>query len=192
MRYTILLLLILALSSCSGQTNNSVETTITDIRKPITPTRDILEKWVTIQADQLTKIRKNDSIAYDKYLWNNKPFTGWSREIFEDNDHKYRYAKYENGIMVWQIGYYANGQLDADFHMKDGKNVGSERMWHSDGSLYIDTYYNSAGEPDGLQWSWFKNGKVSRKGLYKNGEMIYEIYYDMDGQIKESKGEIPE
>jgi len=179
------------LTSCSGQTNNSVDT-ISDIRKPNTPTRDTLEKWVTIRADQLTKIRKNDSIAFDKYLWNDKPFTGWSREIFEDNDHKYRYAKYENGIMVWQIGYYSSGQLDADFHMKDGKNVGSSRMWHSDGSPYIDNFFNMEGEPDGLLWSWNKNGIVSRKGLYKNGKMIYEIYYDMNGQIKESKGEMPE
>ncbi|MCH1576009.1 MAG: hypothetical protein L7S67_07015, partial [Flavobacteriales bacterium] len=74
-----------------------------------------------------------------------------------------RYQRYENGWLVEQVGFYANGQLDHHFHMgRDGRNVGSQRMWYPNGQPYIDQFHDEDGLLHGPQWRWRSDGVLDR------------------------------
>lgn len=181
----------LASNFCYGQMSSEVQNNSTNPRHITTHCRDSLEAWSAADAAALTKSRNGDIVKYDYYYLNNELFNGWSKQLFKNNDHRYRYSLYENGLMVRQIAYYANEQLDADFQMMNGRNAGSARMWHADGKLYIDTFCDNDGNPDGLQWKWHSNGEVARKALYEKGTMIYELLYDSNGVLTEKRGKVP-
>ena len=181
----------LACNFSDGQFLPAEQNISSDPRHPITHSRDSLELWSVIDAATLTKTRKGDIIKYDCFYHNDELFNGWAKQLFENNDHRYRYSLYENGLMVRQIAYYSNEHLDADFQMMKGKNCGSARMWHTDGKRYIDTFCDEDGNQDGLQWKWHSNGEVARKALYVKGTMIYELLYDANGVQTEKRGRIP-
>ncbi len=76
--------------------------------------------------------------------------------------------------------------------MKDGKSLGSERMWKQDGTPYISHFYSEPGVVHGIQERYFSNGILARNAKYNNGTLIYEIFYNRIGDIVSQKGEIPE
>lgn len=191
MKILVLLFIILCSQTCIGQKNDTTTSEVEINRIPYTPTQDSLKIWSKTNGDFLTKLNRTDSIPFDRYYLDKILFNGWAYEIFPDNRHKYRYSNYVEGERVWQITYYDSGTLSSDFRTKFGVN-GSSRMWHFDGSLYIDTYYNYNGVPNGLQMGWYKNGEVSRKALFENGNLIYEFLYEPNGLLKSAKGEIPQ
>ena len=176
-----------SIAKCQSLSNNDWGQP--EYRKPITPTQDSLEKWCSVDENKLVRVHKGDSLPFHKYYLNNKLYTGWACEVRINNHHKYHYSQYENGEMVGRVGYYANGQVDMDFLSRNGNNVGSARMWNTDGSLYIDTFFTEDGKLDGLQWRWYKNGVVARKALFDKGELIYELLYDSNGNLTEKKGD---
>ena len=194
MRISLILIPLFCFYVCSGQNKNSIEQELKSIRSPYTPTPDSLNKFNPVNVSNLVKYQKNKSSEMDLYFMNDKQYTGWSYEVFPDSDHRYRYAEYKSGVLKWQITFFQNGKLSSDFHMneKTGKNLGSERMWHSDGSPYIDTYFSENGVEDGLQWRWHKNNELARKAFYKNGEMVFEQLFDINGKLIKQTGFIPE
>ncbi len=185
-----LLLFITSLASC-GQPGTVSHAIAADIRNPFTPAQDSLRLLCGDNPLPLVKERKNDTTPYDLYYLDQKLFEGWAYEVFPDNHHRYRYSRYESGQRVRQITYFASGLLASDFHQEYGE-PGSARMWHRDGTPYINTYHNKNHDPDGLQWRWFKNGAVARKALFDNGKLIYELLYNMDGSLSSQKGKVPE
>ncbi len=188
-----LFLFVLYLAGCNAQTE-AVPSKVPYHRDPETPSMEALELLDKIDASLLVKQQTSigEGRRMDYYYLDGVPYTGWSYQAFKDTDHKYRYIKYEMGQPVWQIGYFENGQLDHDFHMKDGKSLGSERMWRGDGSPYINYFYSAPGAMDGLQRRWHPDSLLARYGFYEDGEMIYEIFYDKNGVITETQGNVPE
>ncbi len=174
-----------------GQSIPTEQLISTDPRHPITHSRDSLESWTEIDATTLTRVRKSEGSKYDRYFLKDELYNGWARQIFPNEDHRYRYSLYEDGLLMRQIAYYASEQLDADFEMKRGMNCGSARMWHADGKLYIDTFCDENGNQHGMQWRWHGNGEVARKALYESGIMIYELLYDINGVQTEKRGRVP-
>jgi hypothetical protein len=176
--------------ACSSEPTNEVPYG----ENPETPTQQELEEKMPIVYDSLFV---TDSTINDKgrvvrlHKINGKRFNGWAKQVFQDNDHRDRYTKIENGIVVWQIGYYANGQLDHDFHMKDGFNVGSQRMWRSNGDPYLDSYYLEGGVPDGIHKRWHADNILARMATFENGDLIYEVNYDQNGNVTRSTGKAP-
>lgn len=122
---------------------------------------------------------------------NGVTFEGWAYQVFLDTEHRFRYTKFEKGLAVWQIGYYDNGDLGHDFHMKDGLNYGSQRMWRKGGGLYIDTFFLEGEIQHGLQYRWHGNGALAREALFNNGNLSYEVLFDKIGNITEKKGDLP-
>ena len=98
----------------------------------------------------------------------------------------------DDGLVVWQVGYYDTGEIDHDFHMKNGFNMGSQRMWNKGGGLYIDTYFLEGGIQHGPQKRWYGNGQLAMDAFFRNGTPIYEVLFDTDGTVVNAKGKLPE
>jgi antitoxin component YwqK of YwqJK toxin-antitoxin module len=94
--------------------------------------------------------------------------------------------------VVRKIGYYSNGNLDHDFRSEDGKSIGCERMWRENGDPYVEAYYSAPGIKDGYQRTWQADSILVMEALCEDGEIIYQINYDIDGNITNQKGNKPE
>lgn len=176
-----------------GQYSNTVPDQVPYGKSPLTPTQEALEAKEPMDAQVLTESRffDDEGRATSRFYLNDAPYSGWSYQEFTETDHRHRYTRYEEGWRVWQIGFYDNGQLDHDFHMMKGRTLGSERMWRRDGKPYIDYYYSEVGAMDGFQRRWHVNDILAREGLYEEGKLIYELLFDYDGEITDSKGSPP-
>jgi hypothetical protein len=188
-----LLIIALILGACN-EPGTKIPDEVPYHRDPETPSKEVLDAASTVRTLDLKEERIDTGTGHKRsyFYLNEKLFTGWSYQVFDDTEHKYRYLKCEEGVKVWQIGYYEDGTIDHDFHMKAGKGLGSERMWMADGNPYTDYYYSSSEKMDGVQRRWFTNNTLARDGLYKDGELIYDIFYNQDGTISEYKGVLPE
>lgn len=148
----------------------------------ISPPKDSLDAWCTLDAELLERIVKHDTIHCDLYYLNGELFTGWACLTLE-GPHKFRYGQYVNGKMIRRIAYYDNGQIDGDFRLKDCKNYGPSRMWLYNGKPYIDEYYNPEGVKQGIQKQWHDNGNLAREAKYVNDSLIYEKRYNRQGVL---------
>jgi antitoxin component YwqK of YwqJK toxin-antitoxin module len=117
------------------------------------------------------------------YYLTGNPYSGWSCSILSNNIHRYRYEQYENGVMIRRIGYYDNGNIDADFRMKNCKNYGPSRMWRYESGMYIDEFYSEPGVPNGIHRRWHDNGMLAREALYENGILLTEKEFDRNGKL---------
>ena len=179
--------------SCSGQSTKEIFEVPYE-KNPKTPAKEYLDSLNLVpfelmnieirnsEKGNLVRIHTKDSLL----------FNGWTIQLFENNEHHYRYVHYSAGLADWQIGYFDNGELDHDFHMKDGENYGSARMWQKGGCFYIDTYFLEGGINDGPAYAWHANCILSRDALYDHDRFVYEVKFDTDGNIVQQKGVIPE
>jgi hypothetical protein len=140
--------------ACSGQQADLEN--ISRERNPITPSQVELDALKPIEFNKLKELRVETSKGsfYRKYELESELYNGWALLIYKANEHKYRYMKIEKGLVVWQIGYYDNGDLDLDFRGKDGVNYGIQRMWRKGGTKYIDTYFLEGAIQHGMQYRW--------------------------------------
>ena len=108
---------------------------------PKTPKQDRLEPWVKVNFQELAE--NLDTLDSGKvvrvYSRDGNLFSGWAKQIFEVNEHRFRCMYFQEGLVEWQIGYFDNGDLDHDFHMKDGNNFGSQRMSEEKEEIPIST-----------------------------------------------------
>lgn len=193
MRHLFSILLFAMLISCKGQIVDGYYQ-VPYGKTPSTPSMEDLEALNLIPFEELViemkemevgkriRIHKKDFIL----------FNGWTKQLFEDNEHRFRYTHFKDGFAVWQIGYFDNGELDHDFHMKNGMNFGSSRMWQKGGCLYISTHFKKGGINHGHAYAWHENCVLSRDALYDKDRIVYEIKFDTDGEIVEKLGKIPE
>jgi len=65
-------------------------------------------------------------------------------------------------------GYHANGQLESEYHYKNGKRHGSARNWHPNGQLASDTTYLDGVTQDKLT-KWYANGNKAFEATLRNG-----------------------
>ena len=63
----------------------------------------------------------------------------------------------EKGLAVKQTMYYPNGQMERMLEMKNGVEHGIFVMYFSDGTKYVEQFYNN-GEPTGVWHRWNKDG----------------------------------
>lgn len=187
------LIILLLGYACQPQQKSPISVDIPRGINPQTPTQVALEEVVGIPFKALkeTQSMNDRGRIYRSYDYENKPYNGWARQLLPDTDHRYRYMKFIDGVISWQIGYYADGTLDFDFHGKNGENYGSQRMWLADGTLYIDTYFLEGGVQHGPQKRWHSNHVLARDALYEKGELVYEVLFDQEGRITEKKGKVP-
>lgn len=163
-------------------------------RNPITPSQVALDALKPIEFHKLKELRVETSKGsfYRKYELESELYNGWALLIYKVNEHKYRYMKIEKGLVVWQIGFYDNGDLDLDFRGKDGVNYGIQRMWRKGGSKYIDTYFLEGAIQHGMQYRWAENNTLAEESKYENGSLIYRLQFDQHQKVIKSEGLIPD
>lgn len=163
------------------------------VSKPKSPSRDSLESLCTVDMGELKrKFKMLNAKSHTRYYLNDELFTGWACLTDPENEHKYRYAQYDSGQLIRQIGYYANGQIDHEFSMKGERRIGRERMWMIDGHLSLDQYYSAPGEMHGYQKGWHSNHVLAREALFDSGTFIYKKSFDENGTLIQLIGEVPE
>lgn len=102
-----------------------------------------------------------------------RAFTGWCKHILTDTDHRWRFQRYEQGWLVEQVAYHADGTPDHHYHMDTlGRNVGSQRLWYPDGSPYIDRFRDEEGRFHGRQLKWSADGRMDWDVMYRHGTAI--------------------
>lgn len=187
---TIFLLALVGGQACTAQPGLNTMPVPYQAKPPI-PTMEALDDLDLTDQTALTIEETRDSLGIitRQYFLKDLPFSGWTKAVFLDTDHRYRYVRYESGFPVWQIGYYDNGEIDHDFHIKNGKNKGAQRMWNKGGQLYIDTYFEEGGIQHGKQYRWYGDGTLARDAEFSHGKLIYEILYDKTGKETTRKGE---
>ncbi|TNE53207.1 MAG: hypothetical protein EP338_11770 [Bacteroidetes bacterium] len=163
-------------------------------RDPEVPSLDLLQKEVKQDLSALRSKLVVDDKGMGEYIYslNGKVYNGWVVQVLPENEHKYRFMHLDSGWVDWQIGYYASGTLDFDFHQKDGFSLGSERMWYQDGKPYVDNFYGGLHQKEGLQSRWYASGQLAYQALYKDQKTVYEVSFDEQGKITERRGELPE
>ena len=180
------LILLLTTTTCVCQTERPSSPQIDRASGLETPSKAYLDSVCIIDAEKLQRVQKSSSEDCDRYYLDGNPFTGWACSILSDNQHKFRYELFEEGKMTWRIGYYDNGQRDADFRLEDCKNYGPSRMWHRDGSMYLDQFFSSPGVPHGNHKRWHQNNALAWEAQYKYGDLLYEKHYNPEGiEIKQ-------
>ena len=123
---------------------------------------------------------------------NNKPYNGWTYTLDTKIVHSNVYYQYLEGVIIRKIDYYSNGILDHDFSNEDGKSIGCERMWRENGDPYVEAYYSAPGIKGGYQRTWHADNKLALEAFWSYGDLIYQIEYDIDGNITSQKGNKPE
>ena len=104
-----------------------------------------------------------------------KAYTGWTRHILVDSDHRWRFQRFLKGWLVEQVGYYADGTADHHFHTDTlGRNVGSQRMWRADGQPYLDQFHDTEGQLHGRQLRWDSEGQLDWDARFHHGEEVDE------------------
>ena len=88
-------------------------------------------------------------------------YTGWTRQILVDSNHRWRFQRFLKGWLVEQVSYYADGTADHHFHTDTlGRNVGSQRMWRDEGQPYLDQFHDTQGRLHGRQIRWNADGRT--------------------------------
>ena len=99
-----------------------------------------------------------------------KAYTGWTRHILVDSDHRWRFQRFLKGWLVEQVGYYADGTADHHFHTDTlGRNVRSQRMWRADGRPYLDQFHDTEGQLHGRQLRWNSEGQLDWDTRFQHG-----------------------
>ena len=102
-----------------------------------------------------------------------KAYTGWTRHILVDSDHRWRFQRFLKGWLVEQVGYYADGTADYHFHTDTlGRNVGSQRMWRADGQPYLDQFHDTEGQLHGRQLRWNNKGQLDWDARFQHGTEV--------------------
>lgn len=187
-----ILAMMLALWSCTAQGTLDEKEDFYKSRNPATPSLDSLQALPGLPADSLVRNLERHPDGIDQYFYQDDLYTGWARQIYPDNSHRYRFTRYESGQLVWQIGYFENGVLDHDFRMKNGQSLGCERMWKEDGKPYVYNFFSAPGVFDGVQKRWYTNGQLAVESDYNNGLLVYKIEWDKEGKVILTEGSVPD
>jgi hypothetical protein len=180
---TFFFLLSLAMASCQ---NPPTDLEVPYGENPEIPAQATLETLATLDFKELEDepVEINAERKQHFYRLKGEPYTGWAKHDLLAENQRMRYIKIDSGYVVWQIGYFDNGNPDCDFHALNGLNHGSQRMWKRDGQPYIDTY-SLNDVPSGTQRRWHPNGQLEWKAVYENGVNIEEVFYSPEGEVTE-------
>jgi uncharacterized protein len=101
---------------------------------------------------------------------------------YYDNGQLWEECNYVNGKLNGEYKqYHDNGQLEAKCNYVNGETYGESVEYFSEGTLFYKFIkypnYREYEEYNGL------NGKIKRKFKYENGEKIYDIEYDKNGNV---------
>lgn len=175
---------------------DDVDVSIIDRSKnPRTPSQKLLKSLNPIDNRSLNveHMKSAEGRTQRVFLKDGKRFNGWTTDYNDQIDISTKFFKYVNGLVEWQIGFYNSGELNLDVRKTDGLNYGHQRFFNKQGFQYIDGFYSEPGKADGVQQSWFADGKIARDALYNKGEIVYDVMFDQTtGKVNEYHGTLPD
>lgn len=74
--------------------------------------------------------------------------------------------------------------LRFDFEKLIPENPAEIITYNAEGQLKRKWRYNAAGQPDSMQYSYFKNGKTKMEALFADGVMLYGTEYYPNGSVR--------
>jgi len=87
---------------------------------------------------------------------------------------------------IWRA-YWANGQLNNEFHYTNGRPEGIFTSFHSDGSKSVVSPQRN-GVSDGEEVGFYPSGRTNYIGRYKAGRQIgHWVWYKEDGSVGSEK-----
>ena len=85
------------------------------------------------------------------------PYTGWSKLMYDD------------------------GQIEALYQYKDGKEDGLGRWWYRNGQLFVEDT-SKDGKSDGPARGWYSNGEKEYEGTHKDGKLMTFVGWKPNGE----------
>ncbi|EOR94472.1 putative exported 24-amino acid repeat protein [Arcticibacter svalbardensis MN12-7] len=138
---------------------------------------------VLIPRDTILANAKNLNLNNGVYYWNEKPFSGYIVDSYENHQVK-MIASYLNGMQQGttttyyengklrdsrsykenksfgkHIGYWENGNQKFEFYYLNDKREGPNKQWYLSGQPYAFLSFKDDKE-DGMQQAWRQNGKA--------------------------------
>ena len=99
---------------------------------------------------------KKDGLSTAWYENGQTPYTGWSKEMYED------------------------GQIKSLVQFKDGKKDGLSTAWYENGQKKREINWKD-GKYDGLETGWYRNGQKVGEGNYKDGKLMSAVIWKPNG-----------
>lgn len=184
-KVAVVLFVVLGMQACS----KSFDLETMDVpygKEPYTPTMEELEALdpVNVKDLQHLVVMVDTGVHIDVFFGDDeKGINGWVYQYFPYNEHMYRYMKLDEGVIIWQIGFYDTKELHHDYHFKKGKPFGRHREWLKNNKPLRDEFYVEGGEPDGLQQRWHHSGKIAEEKEYVNGQLLHQKRYNSRGEM---------
>ena len=147
-----------------------------ELARQKTANRKILEQNGEIPDGKIKFIDESEHTYGEEYYKNGRR-QGPASAYYEDGQLKIE-SYYKDGMMISSKEYYKNGTLRFEVNYEDARDdkkgdseVGIGKLYFSNGTLRYE-------------WDVTKSKKVGFKKAYnQNGELVYEAYYDADGQL---------
>ena len=131
--------------------------------------------------DSLSRKVKATETHSDTYYYKGQPYTGCAAEDLPEEKGVF-IIEVENGKLIRNIAYYANGQMEREFLFQNGQSHGKHRMFFPNGAPYIEEEYDK-GKPIGTHRRWHNNAQLAREAIFVNGLKIQENIFDKQGLI---------
>lgn len=77
--------------------------------------------------------------------------------------------------------YYPDGSPKEETHYRGESCHGPWRLWHPNGVLGLEWWYENHLFADGVHREWFPNGKLKREVTFRGGRQISEVVYNSKG-----------
>ena len=89
---------------------------------------------------------------------------------------------YDGKVDGYQKEFYQNGQIISVSKFSNGINIGSKRVYYTDGNLKAKLYFNENGILDGTLIEYYPDGNKKLSVKVENGSAIKGYLYDRAGE----------
>ena len=125
-------------------------------------------------------VTSQDTIYFDKEL---------NKTTSDKLAYFYKVSSQSNNNILVERRYFKNGQIrNESFYLidQDDKKIanGINKIWYDTGELHLEINYK-LGNKNGMFLSYWKNGQLKRKDIYKNGKLKGgECWDEMGNNVK--------
>jgi len=132
--------------------------------------------------DDLERLYIYKSGHTDKFLLDEKPYTGVAKTVFKDQHGKvieYVISEISEGYPSKSMYYYPDGNVSREFNYQGGKAHGVHIRYHENGQKYTEENFSN-GKKHGTVRRWTEEGNIARDANFMNGMPIFDKVYIKD------------
>ena len=110
-----------------------------------------------------------NSALKKRYHYLNDCFDGLQQEFYENGKLKLE-CLYANGKKIGTFKeWFENGQITSEIQLDKGKRSGLAKTFYENGQIKSESFFNTAGNLEGVEKYFEENGQLVFEGLYSNG-----------------------